>query len=53
MSYELYYLIISEELGVTIHYPYNYYNDILRYYNISDRLHTHECIKEHHTLTII
>jgi hypothetical protein len=47
------YLIVSPELKVTIWFPYLSYNDILRYYNVTDQLHKHEAIQSHYTLTIL
>lgn len=47
------YVIISEEFDIAAYFPYSYYNDILRYYNVSSQLHQHQAVKDHHTLTII
>lgn len=48
----IYYIVVFEEFDVTMYYPYPVYNDIVRYYNIANILHSHECIQTHHTLTI-
>lgn len=50
---EVNYVIMSEELDVTIYFGYDYYNDILRYYNVASQLHVHQAVKDHYTLTIL
>lgn len=47
-----YYTVISEEFEVTLYLPYAVYNDVLRYYNVSNPLHSNDCIQTHHTLSI-
>ena len=46
------YIILSTEFDVTIWYPYATSNDLLRYYNVGDILHTHEIIRDHYTMVI-
>lgn len=46
------YIIVSCDFDVVIWYPYGDYNDIVRYYNIADILHTHEAIQDHVTLAV-
>lgn len=46
------YIVLSAELQVTVWYPYDSYNDIVRYYNVNDLLHTHLAIQDHYTLTV-
>lgn len=46
------YIIVSEELEVMIYFGYDYYNDILRYYNVSNILHSHQAVKDHYTLSV-
>lgn len=47
------YIVVNTELDVAVYIPYEYYNDVLRYYNISNALHRHECVKDHYKLLII
>lgn len=49
----LWYIIACQEFDVTMYYPYEEYNDILRYYNIGDLLHSNEVILTHFKLTIL
>lgn len=49
----IYYILVSTEFDATFYYPYDYYNDILRYYNVANILHTHEAIQTHYTLTLL
>jgi hypothetical protein len=49
----LWYIITNEDFDVTLYYPYDTYNDILRYYNVGDLLHSNEVIKTHFTLAIL
>lgn len=49
----IWYIIINDEFDVALYYPYDTYNDILRYYNIGDLLHSNEVIKTHFKLAII
>lgn len=46
------YCVVSSEFEVTFYMPYKEYHDITRYYNIGNELHSHECIKTHHTLAV-
>ncbi len=46
------YIIADVDLNVTIYYMYAVYSDIVRYYDISNPLHGHECVKNHYTLAI-
>lgn len=46
------YIIISEEIGLALYFPYDHYNDILRYYNVSSPLHQHQAVKDHYTLSV-
>jgi len=52
MNESIYYIVVSEELRVKMYFPYCYYNDILRYYNVENQLHSHQAVKDHYTLTI-
>jgi hypothetical protein len=47
------YVVISTEFVVTFYMPYAVYNDIVRYYDVNNALHAHECIQTHHTLAIL
>jgi len=47
-----YYAYVSTEFDVSIWLPYDYCNDILRYYNIADELHASEAIQAHYTLIV-
>ena len=46
------YIVISEEMELKLYFPYGYYNDIIRYYNVENQLHKHQAVKDHYTLTL-
>lgn len=46
------YIVVNEELDIGAYIPYFTYNDIVRYYNVENQLHKHECVKDHYTLTV-
>lgn len=47
------YIIIDVSLNVMVYYEYVYYNDVIRYYDVGNELHKHECVNSHYTLMII
>lgn len=48
-----YYAYISTEFEVSIYIPYDSYNDIVRYYNVADELHSSEVIQAHYNMAIL
>lgn len=52
MEIQINYIVISEEMGLKLYFPYEYYNDITRYYNVENQLHRHQAVKDHYTLLI-
>lgn len=47
------YVIIEIDLDLVMYFPYPNCSDIVQYYDVSNLLHSHDCVHSHHNLAVI